>query len=93
MHAGLMTRLLDNINSCVVEQWNRKEGDRALDPWMREVTTLAENIIRTSAETIAAIKCLNNQGMALTEQDGLELEAGTRFEIHDTNERLREFRR
>lgn len=64
-----------------------------LEKLKEEVMALAENIIKNSAETIAAIKFLYNRGMAMTEEEGLKLEAETRFEINDTNERLKEFRK
>jgi len=57
------------------------------------VRTLAEKILGNSIEAIAAIKYLYNQGMRDTLDKGLELEARSEFEISDTEERLKGFRK
>ena len=63
------------------------------DRLREEVKALAESIMKNSAEAIAAIKTLYNKGIALTEAEGLKLEAEAQFEINDSNERLQEFRK
>lgn len=55
------------------------------------VASLAGDILKNSRETIAAIKHLYNQGMNLSLEEGLKMEAQTRFVITDTNERLKNF--
>jgi len=57
------------------------------------VQKLAEKIMGNSRETVAAIKYLYNQGMSDTLEKGLELEAESEFEINDTEERLKGFRK
>jgi enoyl-CoA hydratase len=61
------------------------------DKLKEEVKNLAKSIMLNSAEAIAAIKSLYNQGMALSEADGLKLEFESQFDISDTNERLKDF--
>jgi enoyl-CoA hydratase len=61
------------------------------DKLKEEVKNLAKSIMLNSAEAIAAIKSLYNQGMALSEADGLKLEFESQFDINDTNERLKDF--
>ena len=55
------------------------------------VVALAKDILKNSRETIAAIKHLYNKGMDLSLEEGLKMEAQTKFTITDTNERLRRF--
>ena len=61
------------------------------DQLLTEVTSLAKTILKNSRESIAAIKNLYNTGMTMTLQDGLKMEAETKFTITDTNERLKNF--
>lgn len=55
------------------------------------VVALAGDILKNSLEAIAAIKHLYNTGMNMSLEDGLKMEAQTRFVITDTNERLKNF--
>jgi len=55
------------------------------------VICLAKDILKNSLEAIAAIKHLYNTGMSMTLEDGLKMEAQTRFVITDTNDRLKNF--
>jgi len=57
------------------------------------VQQLAEKIIANSADAIAAYKYLYNHGMRGTLENGIELEAKSKFEINDTEERLEKFRK
>lgn len=63
------------------------------DRLRQEVKSLAEGIMKNSADAIAAIKTLYNKGIALTEAEGWKLEEEMHFEIRDTNERLQDFRK
>jgi enoyl-CoA hydratase len=54
---------------------------------------LAEKIMANSPEAIAAYKYLYNQGAELTLKEGLELEAGSEFDITDTGNRLKGFKK
>jgi len=58
-----------------------------------ETIALARQIIRNSAEAIAAIKDLYNKGMEMSLQDGLQYEQDTHYIIQDTNERLFGFKK
>ena len=57
------------------------------------VRGLAAKIMGNSPKTVAAIKYLYNQGMKDTLEKGLELEAKSEFDIADTEERLKSFRK
>jgi len=57
------------------------------------VRGLAAKIMGNSPKTVAAIKYLYNQGMKDTLAKGLELEAKSEFDIADTEERLKGFRK
>lgn len=63
------------------------------DKLREEVKNLAQSIMKNSAGAIAAIKALYNKGIAMSEADGWKLEAETQFEINDSNERLKGFRK
>lgn len=55
------------------------------------VVSLAKDILKNSWEAVAAIKYLYNTGMSLTLEEGLKMEAETKFVITDTNEKLKNF--
>ena len=57
------------------------------------VQELAEKIMANSPETVAAVKYLYNNGMMVTLEKGLELEAESEFDIRDTEERLEKFKK
>ena len=57
------------------------------------VQELARKIIANSLETVAAYKYLYNSGFRDTLEKGLVLEAESEFDIMDTEERIKEFRK
>jgi len=57
------------------------------------VQELARKIMGNSLETIAAYKQLYNRGMRDTLEKGLTLEAESEFDITDTEERVKDFRK
>ena len=57
------------------------------------VQELARKIMANSLETIAAYKYLYNSGFKGTLEKGLALEAKSEFDIMDTEERIKEFRK
>ena len=61
------------------------------DKLKEEVKVLAEAIMKNSAEAVAAMKYLYNNGMAMTMAEAEKLEFTTTFPIKDTHERLKEF--
>lgn len=56
-----------------------------------ETIALAKDIMGNSLESIAAIKHLYNRGIMTTLQEGLRIEAESKFEIRDTKARLEKF--
>lgn len=64
-------------------------GDE-LDNKVREV---AGRIMENSPEAVAAMKYLYNEGMKGSLEHGLALEAESEFEIRDTEDRVRQFRK
>jgi len=57
------------------------------------VNELAAKIMKNSLETIAAYKYLYNSGFRETLGNGLALEAESEFDIEDTEERIKKFRK
>jgi len=55
------------------------------------VQELAKKIMDNSLDTVAVIKHLYNQGMKGTLEEGLELEAASKFVIKDSGEKLKKF--
>lgn len=56
-----------------------------------ETIALAKDIMGNSLESVAAIKHLYNRGIMTTLQEGLRIEAESKFEIRDTKARLEKF--
>ena len=61
-----------------------------LEETMKE---LANKIMSNSLEAVAAFKYLYNRGMRSTLEEGLQLEAKSKFTIRDTEERLKKFKK
>ena len=64
-----------------------------LDKLEETVQELIKRITVNSEASLAAYKYLYNQGAKETLKSGLELEAGSEFDIQDTEERLAKFRK